>query len=142
MSPTVSVVVSAYNYGRFLAAALQSVLAQSFQDFEVIVIDDGSDDNTPEVAASFLHDPRIRYHRTERQGVSKAKNTGIGLATAPLIAFLDADDLWLSLKLERQLALLAKNPQLGVVYSRKFLMDQNGNDIPYIQPVLYRGDIL
>jgi glycosyltransferase involved in cell wall biosynthesis len=142
MIPAVSVVIATYNYGRFLSEALRSVLAQTFQNFEVIIIDDGSTDDTAHVAASFLGDPRIRYHRTERQGQPRAKNTGIRLTTGPLIAFLDADDVWLPGKLERQLALFAKNPELGVVYSRRLVMDEEGEQLRYTQPLLYRGYVL
>src|SRR5271165_3580154 len=102
MSPAVSIVVATYNYGRFLAGALQSTLAQTYTNFETIIVDDGSEDETEAVAKTFLSDPRIRYHRTPRQGQPKAKNTGIRLSTAPLVAFLDADDLWLPTKLEKQ----------------------------------------
>jgi glycosyltransferase involved in cell wall biosynthesis len=142
MTPAVSVVIATYNYGRFLAGAVESVLAQTFQDFEVIIVDDGSEDDTPEVARRLLRDARVRYQRTPRQGQPATKNTGIRLAKAPLVAFLDADDLWLPVKLERQVPLFARDRNVAVVYARKLVMDEQGNDLPYTQPELYRGDIL
>jgi glycosyltransferase involved in cell wall biosynthesis len=142
MTPAVSVVIAAYNYGRYLDGALASVLGQSLRDLEVIVVDDGSTDDTGEVVARFLSDDRVRYERTNHVGQSAAKNTGIRLARARLIAFLDADDLWLPTKLEKQLALLKTNPALGVVYSRRSLMDESGRPLEYEQPALFRGRVV
>ncbi|MBI1915861.1 MAG: glycosyltransferase [Planctomycetes bacterium] len=142
MSPAVSVVIATHNYGRYLAGAVRSVLAQTFTDFELVIVDDGSSDDTPEVAQPFLRDPRIRYHRTDRQGQPKAKNTGIRLTTAPLIAFLDADDVWLPDKLDRQVARFAADPELGVVYADRLLMDAEGHELECDKRLLYRGNVL
>src|SRR4051794_38011974 len=100
MAPAVSVVVATRNYGRYLAGALRSVLTQTIADLEIIVIDDGSTDDTPAVVCPFLIDRRIHYHRTDGLGQSRAKNLGILQASAPVIAFLDGDDEWLPRKLE------------------------------------------
>ena len=105
MTPAVSVIIASRNYGRYLAGAIESVLAQTFADWEIVVIDDGSTDDTPEVVKPFLADRRVRYHRTDGLGQSRAKNLGILQARGPLIAFLDGDDEWLPTKLERQLTL-------------------------------------
>ena len=86
--PTVSVVVATYNYGRFLAGALDSVLGQTYPDFEVIVIDDGSTDETPAVIAPYLDNPRVRYERTDHLGQPGAKNAGI--LAAQILALSDA----------------------------------------------------
>jgi glycosyltransferase involved in cell wall biosynthesis len=142
MTPTVSVIVTSYNYGRFLPEAMDSVLAQTLRDLEVIVIDDGSTDDTAAVTQRYLGDPRIRYHRTDHLGQPKAKNTGIRLTRAGLIAFLDADDAWMPTKLEKQVALFQNRPEVGVVYSRRLMMDEAGRDMPYRQPTLYRGEVL
>jgi glycosyltransferase involved in cell wall biosynthesis len=101
-TPTVSVVIPAYNAEAFIAESVQSVLDQTVQDFEVIVVDDGSKDGTRGALAAF--GDRIRVHRQPNGGVARARNTGVGLARGAWIAFLDADDVWLPHKLERQLA--------------------------------------
>ncbi len=140
MTPAVSVVVASRNYGRYLAGAVRSVLGQTFGDLEVIVIDDGSTDDTPLVVRPFLSDPRLHYHRTDGLGQSRAKNLGIAHSRAPLIAFLDGDDEWLPTKLERQVPLFAI-PQVGVVYSPRTLIDSRGNDLPTPTGDFVRGQM-
>jgi len=101
--PTVSVVLPTYNRAHLVGGAIQSVLDQTYRDFEIIVVDDGSSDNTEEVIKSFS-DPRIRYVRhQENRGGSAARNTGIKLAKGEFIAFQDSDDEWLSEKLDKQI---------------------------------------
>jgi glycosyltransferase involved in cell wall biosynthesis len=142
MNPAVSVVIATHNYGRFLRGAVESVLAQTFDDFELIVIDDGSTDATPCIMRPYLTDPRVRYLRTAHRGQPAAKNAGVDLARAPLIAFLDGDDVWLPMKLERQVALFQADADLGVVYARRWLIDEHGRHLEYEQPSLYRGFVL
>ncbi len=142
MTPAVSVIVSTYNYGHYLAEALTSVLHQTFADFELIVIDDGSTDNTAAVVKPFLADPRVHYYRIEHAGQSTAKNVGLRRARAPLVAFLDADDLWLPHKLDRQVALYQADPSLGVAYSRRLLIDEQGRELVFREPKLHRGMVL
>jgi glycosyltransferase involved in cell wall biosynthesis len=138
MAPAVSVVVASRNYARYLGGALRSILDQTWRDLEVIVIDDGSADDTPQVVQPFLTDPRVRYQRTDGLGQSRAKNLGIQLSRAPLVAFLDGDDEWLPAKLERQLPLF-DSPAVGVVYSGRTLMDHVGHDRPAPPSALVRG---
>src|SRR5260370_32287735 len=102
MTPAVSVVVATSNYGRFLAGALDSALGQTFRDLEVIVVDDGSTDDTADVVTPYLRDRRVRYERTDHVGQPAAKNIGIRSTRARLIAFLDAADLWFPEKLAKQ----------------------------------------
>ncbi len=111
--PAVSVVIPLYNKGPHIARALNSVLAQTFQDFEVIVVDDGSTDDGAEVVRGF-DDPRIRMIQQENQGVSAARNRGIEAARAELVAFLDADDEWLPGFLETILRLRTLYPDAGL----------------------------
>lgn len=105
-TPAVSVILPTYNRAPVLARAMRSVLAQTFTDLELIVVDDGSSDHSETVVRSF-DDPRVAYIKREHGGsVAVARNTGIGKARAPLIAFQDSDDEWLLDKLERQVSAL------------------------------------
>ncbi len=116
-SPKVSVVIPTYNRVCTVVRAIESVLTQTYQNLEIIVVDDGSTDNTREVIER-LHDPRVRYIRHgENRGGSLARNTGIEAATGEYIAFLDSDDEWLPEKLERQVQLFQRSePCVGAVY--------------------------
>ena len=117
-SPKVSVIIPVFNRPESVRRAIESVLSQTFQDFEVIVVDDASTDATPDVVASFT-DPRISLIRHERnRGGSAARNTGIRASSAPYVGFLDSDDEWLPDKLERQLAVFEQGPDhVGLVYA-------------------------
>jgi glycosyltransferase involved in cell wall biosynthesis len=140
MNPRVSVVIASRNYGRYLGGAVRSVLAQTVSDFEIVIIDDGSTDDTPRVMREFQGELRIRYFRTDGLGQSRAKNLGIMHARGELLAFLDGDDEWLPTKLEQQLSLF-DHPNVGVVYSRRILMNENGIDQPTTQTPLMTGNI-
>lgn len=125
----VSVVTATYNMGHYLPIAVRSVLDQTYQNFEINVIDDGSTDDTKEVMKQFTDDPRVHYYHQENQGQAKAKNHGIRVSTGKFVAFLDADDRWLPAKLEKQLPLFEQNPRVGVVYTDASYMDENGKII-------------
>src|SRR5690242_14754403 len=112
-SPLVSVVIPAYNYGRFVGEAVDSVLAQSYPHVETIVVDDGSQDDTRERLAHYGN--RIRYIYQQNQGLPAARNTGIRHSSGELIAFLDADDTWHPRKLEIQVRCLTDRPDLGLL---------------------------
>ena len=143
MTPRVSIVMAAKNYARFLPAAVKSVLAQTFADWELLIIDDGSTDRTPDVVRPFLADHRVRYSRADRLGQSRAKNLGIRLARGDFVAFLDADDAWLPTKLERQVTLFGERSELGVVFCRRTLIDEMGRALPQPKtPPPPRGRIL
>jgi len=113
--PRVSVVIPTYESEKTLARAIDSVLAQTYRDFETIVVDDGSTDGTDEVLNSYGE--RIRVIRQDNRGTSAARNTGILAARGKYVAFLDSDDFWMPNKLELQLKLLEKNPEVGIVFS-------------------------
>lgn len=104
----VSVIIPAYNRGWILKEAVDSVLSQEFYDFELIVVDDGSEDNTSDILASYGN--RIKIIRQKNKGVSSARNKGITSSSGNYIAFLDSDDLWLPGKLSTQLAFFENNP--------------------------------
>jgi glycosyltransferase involved in cell wall biosynthesis len=101
--PVVSIILPTYNRADLLPRAIQSVLQQTFGDFELLVIDDGSEDNTEETVAG-LRDPRLRYERIAHRGCAAARNRGCELSTGEFLAFIDSDDEWLPTKLERQIA--------------------------------------
>ena len=125
-SPRVSVVIPAYNAGAFIAETLDSVLAQTYGDFEIVVADDGSTDDTGERVKPFLSDPRVRYAWGENGGVARARNRGMALARGEFIAFLDADDLWPKDKLEKQMAIMDANPEVGLLCGDTAQFDEDG----------------
>lgn len=116
--PNVSVVIPTYNREQLIARSVKSVLSQTYQDFEIIIVDDASTDNTEEVVSSF-NDERIRYVRhEENRGEAAARNTGIKVARGDYIAYQDSDDEWFPEKLARQIELLEDvSPDVGVIYT-------------------------
>jgi len=114
-TPTVTVVIPVYNGGRTIGPALQSVFDQTYTDYEVIVVDDGStDDTAAEVARWAGH---VRYERQANGGPARARNKALRLARGRFVAFLDADDVWLPRKLERQIAYFAEHPDTGLLHT-------------------------
>lgn len=126
--PTVSIIVPAYNQSRYLGDAIRSALAQTRADLEVIVVDDGSTDDTPAVCQGFT-DPRVRYVWQENRGLSAARNTGLREARGEFLSFLDSDDQFLPEKLELLLAAFERDPGLGLVAGQAVLIDQEGRPI-------------
>jgi len=110
---TVSVVIPTFNYARFLGRALDSALGQTHAPSEIIVVDDGSTDDTPAVLERYSG--LVKVHRQSTCGASAARNAGIALSTGDLIALLDSDDRWLPTKLERQVALFRQHPECGAI---------------------------
>ena len=127
MSPKVSVIIPTYNREGFIKRAVDSVLAQTFTDYEIIVIDDGSADQTRHVLAPYQD--RIRYFYQENRGISEARNRGIQEAKGEYIAFLDSDDWWAPTKLERQVGILDDRKTVGLVYGRMPILDEKGKVI-------------
>lgn len=115
-APLVSVIIPAYNVAEFIGEALDSVLAQTFTDFEIIVINDGSPDTEALERALAPYKSRIVYLKQENRGVSAARNAGIRAARGPLLAFLDGDDIWLPNYLEVQVARIQADPTIDVLY--------------------------
>jgi glycosyltransferase involved in cell wall biosynthesis len=120
--PKISVVIPTYNRARFIAESIGSVLAQSFRDFEVIIIDDGSTDNTPEIVSAFP----VRYFRQENQGPAGAVNKGIELSKGEYIAMPGSDDILLQNALEKGVEVLDKHPEAAFSYGQAYLMDEKG----------------
>ena len=118
--------MAAKNYARFIGQAVRSVFAQTFVDWELVIIDDGSTDDTPLSVKPFLGDSRVRYVRSDKLGQSRAKNLGLRLSRGEFVAYLDADDAWEPTKLEKQLAVLNERPEVGVCHTGRLLMDEEG----------------
>lgn len=125
MNSMISVIIPTYNRANYLSEAIDSVLAQTYKNYEIIVVDDGSTDNTRKVLEKYSN--KIRYIYQENKGPSAARNNGIKNAKGELIAFLDSDDAWLPEKLERQLELFRKNDELGLVSSAYYSCDEYFN---------------
>ncbi len=144
MNSLISVIIPTYNQGDFLPRAIKSVLEQTFQNFELIIVDDASTDNTEEVVKKFQEeDERIKYKRHQKnKGGNAARNTGLRNAKGEYIAFLDSDDEWLSRKLEKQLEVFEKpnNANLALVYSGAYYIE-NGKMAIKVLPKK-RGHIL
>ncbi|MCI5078613.1 glycosyltransferase family A protein [Oricola sp.] len=127
-APVATLVVPAYNVQETIADTLQSLLDQTFQDFEILVVDDGSSDETPTIVNSF-DDRRIRLIRQKNRGLAGAHNTGIHEAKGEFIGFCDADDLWVPEKLEKHVEHLRANPDVGISFSGSRMIDAQGRPI-------------
>src|SRR5262249_40939182 len=124
--PTVSIILPAFNAADYLEATVRSVLAQTFTDFELLLLDNASTDDTPAVATALV-DPRLQYRRNPTN-VGYAGNVELGrsLASAPYVVVLNADDIWEPTYLAKTVALLKANPGLGFVHAHIMLMDEHG----------------
>lgn len=147
--PEVSVVIPTYNSARYVIEAVNSVLAQTYQDFEVLVIDDGSTDETEAVMRRYQ--APVRYIRQPNGGVAVARNRGITESRGRYVAFLDADDTWLPHKLERQLAALQGQPNYRACYAAFAVVDASLNPLGIsrsqrqasaLEDLLLRGNII
>jgi glycosyltransferase involved in cell wall biosynthesis len=127
MMKTISVIIPTYNYARFLREAIDSALAQTHAPLEVIVVDDGSTDETAQVLAEY--GAKIRPLWQENQGVAAARNTGLAAARGEYVTFLDSDDVWKPRKLERQIARFDADPALGLVHCGVETFDRDGRTL-------------
>ncbi len=127
MSKLVTIIMPVYNAGTYLRISLDSILSQSYQNFEIIAVDDGSTDNSCEILSSY--GDRVTRISQPNKGPSSARNTGIRKANGEYIAFLDADDLWMPTKLEMQVRFLEENPDVEFVYTDFFIIDSAGTHI-------------
>ncbi len=148
--PLVSVIIPVYNAEKYLADTINSVLAQTYSHWELILVDDGSTDNSITICQQ-LQNSKIKIIRQENGGVSSALNTGISQSQGEYLAFLDSDDLWLPEKLAKHIAHLESNPDVGVSFSPSVFIDEQGNSLngktnpklKHITPVdLFRGNPL
>ena len=122
LEPNVSAIIPVYNGARFIASAVESVLSQTLAPIECIVVDDGSTDLSADIAESFSE---VRVIRKSNGGVASARNVGIEVSVGHWVAFLDADDVWLATKIERQVAMARANPTTALIYCGLYIVDQN-----------------
>jgi glycosyltransferase involved in cell wall biosynthesis len=129
--PRVSVIIATYNNAYYIVEAIASIFNQTYRSYEIIVIDDGSTDNTRQVLEPYLD--KIRYLYQENKGVSHARNLGLEMARGEFISFLDADDFFLPDKLAKQVAVFDAHPSLGIVHSGWRLVNEKGEKISDIE---------
>ena len=122
-SPTISVVIPTYNSATTLVRALESVFSQTYKPIEVIVVDDGSTDDTKKIVESYMSNGSIVYIYQQNAGCGRARNNGIDLAQGKYIALLDADDFWHAEKLARQIEVFAQHPDTLVCYTESYIVD-------------------
>ncbi len=132
MSKTVSVIIPAYNGALYIGKAIESVLAQDYNDYEIIVVDDGSQDNTKQIVTGYGE--QVKYIAQENQGVAQARNRGLELAEGKYIAFLDQDDFFLPYKLSAQIAILKEDASIGLVNSGWEIVDRQGVKLAAVEP--------
>jgi glycosyltransferase involved in cell wall biosynthesis len=138
--PTISVIIPAYNGERTILETIKSVQAQTFTDFELLIVDDGSTDRTLDLLRS-IQEPRLKIFTYENGGLTVNRNRGITLATGEFMAFIDQDDLWTPDKLELQLAALQQNPKAGVAYSWTSVMGEKGEWFLPCEQMLFEGNV-
>jgi glycosyltransferase involved in cell wall biosynthesis len=126
----ISVIIPAYNVAEFVREAVESALAQTRRDLEVIVVDDGSSDGSADILSD-LDDPRLRVIRETHGGSAAARNAGLRLATGELVAFLDADDRWAPQNLERQSAFLENHPEVDMTFGHSLVVDEEGRSLGF-----------
>ncbi len=128
-NPLVSVIMPVYNCEKYLSDALNSIVSQTYNHFEIILLNDGSTDRSEEIAVRFKQ--RIRYHYQANSGIGAARNAGIDMGSGSFFAFLDADDVWTHEKIALQMASFRSNPDLDVVFGhvRQFISPELPSDI-------------
>ncbi len=133
--PLVSIIIPAYNAKLYIAETINSIISQTYQNWELILVNDGSKDNTAEIIHSFLKDKRIQYHFQENAGVSVARNYGYSFSSGQYVAFLDADDLWLPHRIEKMVDKFQDEVSIGLVHSYMQVIDEHSQ----LQNGVYKG---
>lgn len=128
--PLVSVVIPCYNQGRYLRYAVESALGQTHGEVEVVIVNDGSSDDTHEVATRYAGNPRVRYVRQENRGLCPARVSGVAASAGEYINFLDSDDILAPDKIEKQLRVIESDPRLAFVYCDIRYIDEAGAEVP------------
>lgn len=127
--PRVSIITAAYNAERYISETIESVLNQTFTDWELIIINDGSSDATNKIVEKYLTDERITYIYQKNQGPVRTRNNAYKISTGTYIAILDGDDVWMPTKLEKQIKLITKDSKIGLVYTGLYRIDERGKTL-------------
>lgn len=139
--PKVSIIMPTYNRGVFIGETIESVISQTFQDWELIIVDDGSTDNTDEVVGRYLSDERIVYLHSSHVGRSRARNQALALTRGEYISYLDSDDLFLPKKLEKQLKWFSEHPETDMVYTSALVINDDGDFLDFMYHANESGNI-
>ena len=140
--PRVSVILPTFNRAQELDRSIKSVLNQTFIDFELLIVDDGSTDNTQEVINKYLQDKRVKSYWQTNSGASIARNLGLTKSNLEFIAFQDSDDIWREDRLEKQISIMDDNPECGFVYSDMQRVLQNGKEFYLEVPVVDSNEVI
>ncbi len=139
----ISIIIPAYNAEKYITETINSVINQTYTDWELIIINDGSIDNTAEIVKQFCaNDNRIKYYYQNNSGVSAARNNGLKRANGEYIVFLDSDDVWLKEFLEKTVSFLDKNKNIGVVNTNVKFIDKDSNKLDIIYTGINSDNIL
>ncbi len=130
----ISIIIPAYNAEKYIQETIESVLKQTYKDWELLIINDGSTDSTEQIISTFLNDTRIKHIIQKNAGVSAARNNGIEIAKGSFICFLDADDAWVETNLEIKIKKLQALPEIDFVFSNTFFVDEKLNFIRKMNP--------
>lgn len=140
--PLVSIVIPCYNYGSYVADAIESIISQTYQNWELVVVNDGSKDNTEAIVIPYTNrDKRIRYHFQSNKGLSAARNIGIKMTTGEYIQLLDADDFLADRKLSLQVESLQNAPDIDLIYGDAYLFKHEISALSRKSYTLYRSEI-
>ncbi|MCL4557752.1 MAG: glycosyltransferase family 2 protein [Deltaproteobacteria bacterium] len=142
MQPKVSIIIPTYNRARYLDKTIKSALAQTFEDFELIIVDDGSTDDSRQVIDPYLSDPRVRYIYQENRERCAARNNGLRNSRGRYIALLDSDDLWLPDHLESCLKRAREIDKPALIFSNSLVIDQNDRIISRLYRRVHEGHVM
>jgi len=137
--PQVSIIMPVYNGEKYIVEAIESILNQSYKNYEIIIVNDGSTDNTFDKTRLYLQRSNIKYVEQDNRGLPAALNTGIRASSGEYIAFLDCDDLWMPYKLDMQMVFMKEHPDVGLAHGNISYIDQHGT--PFTPDSPYQTDI-
>lgn len=140
-NPLITIITPTYNRADFILEAVESVIKQSYPRFEFLIVDDGSTDNTVELLQAYLKDERVRLFQQENRGQSVARNVALAEAAGEFICFLDSDNYWPLDKLEKQIRIFEKHPEVDVLYGDNVIINEQGKEVSRKNMSRYSGRI-